>query len=204
MALRRVTGERVSSELDWFFRRDGSMFAVSDVSVPIEMPEGRGAVVAFTDIDNRLRAERALREHEAVLAGQQASLRRVATLVAGGATSAEVFSAIAKGVAAGRLGGQVIARIRSHGPRISSARHSLTARHTRKRRGRLETSGAETAALRLIAAVGRAAQLASGRTVGPRAAATRAAHVVLVACRGVSCRRTYRSFRSRLRQAVSP
>jgi signal transduction histidine kinase len=99
MALPRATGERVSSDLDWFFRRDGSMFAVSYFSVPIEMPEGRGAVVAFTDIDDRLRTERALREHDAILAGQQGSLRRVATLVAGGATSAEVFSAIAKEVA---------------------------------------------------------------------------------------------------------
>ena len=102
MLLPRSTGERVSSDLDWFSRRDGSMFAVSYVSVPIEMPEGRGAVVAFTDIDDRMRAERSLREHEAVLAGQQASLRRVATLVAGGASSADVFSAIAQEV------GQVI------------------------------------------------------------------------------------------------
>ena len=51
MLLPRSTGERVSSDLDWFFRRDGSMFAVSYLSVPIEMPQGRGAVVAFTDID---------------------------------------------------------------------------------------------------------------------------------------------------------
>jgi PAS domain S-box-containing protein len=99
MLLPRTTGERVSSDLDWFFRRDGSMFAVSYVSVPIVMPEGRGAVVAFTDIDDRMRAERTLREHDAVLATQQASLRRVATLVAGGATSAEVLSAIAREVA---------------------------------------------------------------------------------------------------------
>ena len=99
MLLPRTTGERVSSDLDWFVRRDGSMFAVSYLSVPIEMPEGRGAVVAFTDIDDRMRAERSLREHDAVLAAEQASLRRVATLVAGGATSAEVFSAIAREVA---------------------------------------------------------------------------------------------------------
>jgi PAS domain S-box-containing protein len=99
MLLPRTTGERVSSDLDWFFRRDGSMFAVSYLSVPIDMPEGRGAVVAFTNIDDRMRAERSLREHDAVLAAQQASLRRVATLVARGATSAEVFSAIAREVA---------------------------------------------------------------------------------------------------------
>ena len=56
MRLPRATGETVRSELDWFFRRDGSMFPVSYVSVPIELPEGRGAVVAFTDIEDRLRA----------------------------------------------------------------------------------------------------------------------------------------------------
>ena len=40
MLLPRTTGDTVASELDWFFRRDGSMFPVSYVSVPIEMPAG--------------------------------------------------------------------------------------------------------------------------------------------------------------------
>src|SRR5262249_54445390 len=57
MLLPRTTGETVTSELDWFFRRDGSMFPVSYVSVPIEMADGRGAVVAFTDIEERRRTE---------------------------------------------------------------------------------------------------------------------------------------------------
>ena len=99
MLLPRTTGEVVRSDLDWFFRRDGSMFPVSYVSVPLEMPEGRGAVVAFHDIEDRLRADEVLREQEAILTAQQAALRRVATLVAGGAASAEVFAAIAKEVA---------------------------------------------------------------------------------------------------------
>jgi PAS domain S-box-containing protein len=99
MLLPRTTGETISSDLDWFFRRNGSMFPVSYVSVPIEMPEGRGAVVAFTDIEDRVRGEELLREHDAILAAQAASLRRVATLVAGGAESAEVFAAIAREVA---------------------------------------------------------------------------------------------------------
>ena len=38
MLLPLATGETVTSELDWFVRRDGSMFPVSYVSVPIEMP----------------------------------------------------------------------------------------------------------------------------------------------------------------------
>ena len=93
-----ATGATVTSELDWFVRRDGSTFPVSYVSVPIDLQEGRGAVVVFTDIEDRLRTEEVLREHDAVLAAQQASLRRVAMLVAGGAASADVFAAIAREV----------------------------------------------------------------------------------------------------------
>ena len=99
MLLPRATGETVETELDWFFRRDGSMFPVSYVSAPIQMPDGRGAVVAFTDIEDRLRAERSLREHDAVLAAREGSLQRIATLVAGGAASPELFAAIAREVA---------------------------------------------------------------------------------------------------------
>jgi PAS domain S-box-containing protein len=98
MLLPRSTGETVSRDLDWFFRRDGSMFPVSYVSAPIELHDGRGAVVAFTDIEDRVRAERRLREHDAALAAQQASLRRVATLIEGGAVSEDVFAAIAREV----------------------------------------------------------------------------------------------------------
>jgi PAS domain S-box-containing protein len=98
MLLPRKTGETVRSELDWFFRRDGSMFPVSYVSAPIRTAQGRGAVVAFTDIEQRLGAEEALRKREADLAEQQAALRRVAALVAGDAASAEVFAAVAREV----------------------------------------------------------------------------------------------------------
>jgi PAS domain S-box-containing protein len=94
-----TTGESVTSELDWFFRSDGSMFRVSYVSAPLDMPEGRGAVVAFTDIEDRLRAERVLHERDEMLAAQQTSLQRLAALVAGGAASADVFAAIAREVA---------------------------------------------------------------------------------------------------------
>ncbi|MDX6584437.1 MAG: hypothetical protein QOI10_3621, partial [Solirubrobacterales bacterium] len=40
MHLPRATGQTVARDLDWFFRRDGSMFPVSYVSVPIGLPEG--------------------------------------------------------------------------------------------------------------------------------------------------------------------
>jgi GAF domain-containing protein len=91
-----ATGETVRSELDWFLRRDGSMFPVSYVSAPVAMTQGRGAVVAFADIEDRRRAQQVLREHDAVLVEQQASLRRVAAIVAEGTASAEVFAVIAR------------------------------------------------------------------------------------------------------------
>jgi signal transduction histidine kinase len=94
MCLPPATGGTVTSDLDWFVRRDGSKFPVSYVSVPIDMPTGRLAVVTFTDAEDRLREERLRREHETILVAQ----RRIATLVAGGAPPAEVFAAIAEQV----------------------------------------------------------------------------------------------------------
>ncbi len=99
LRLPQTTGETVRRDLDWFCRRDGSMFPVSYVSAPLELREGRGAVVAFDDIEDRLRVERVLREHDEVLAAQEGALRRIASLVAGGAASPEVFAAIAREVA---------------------------------------------------------------------------------------------------------
>jgi signal transduction histidine kinase len=94
MRLPPATGGTVASDLDWFVRRDGSKFPVSYVSVPIDMPTGHLAVITFSDAEDRLRAERLRREHEAILVAQ----RRIATLVAGGAPPAEVFAAIAEQV----------------------------------------------------------------------------------------------------------
>jgi PAS domain S-box-containing protein len=53
---------------EWFVRRDGSMFPVSYTASPIETAKGLGAVVAFSDIEERHRAEESLREREAILA----------------------------------------------------------------------------------------------------------------------------------------
>lgn len=96
MLLPRKTGETVTSDLDWFFRRDGSMFPVSYATAPLELEGGRGAVVAFTDIEARLHSEEDLRQREARLADQHAALRRVATLVMRQASETEIFSAIAE------------------------------------------------------------------------------------------------------------
>jgi PAS domain S-box-containing protein len=62
----RMTGETIRMEEDWFFRKDGAMFPVSYTSAPIELPSGRGAVVAFSDIAERRRVEQALRESDVV------------------------------------------------------------------------------------------------------------------------------------------
>jgi PAS domain S-box-containing protein len=53
---------------EWFVRRDGSMFPISYTASPVETANGTGAVVAFSDIEERRRAEQALREREEILA----------------------------------------------------------------------------------------------------------------------------------------
>jgi len=111
----RQTGETVHSDDEWFVRRDGSMFPIAWWSAPIDTPGGRGAVLAFTDITERLASEKAVRERDAAeiraaesraaqqrnleLADQQAALRRVATLVARGASPSEVFAAVSNELA---------------------------------------------------------------------------------------------------------
>jgi PAS domain S-box-containing protein len=76
MLLPRKTGETIHSDEDWFFRRDGTMFPVSYWSAPIDTPQGRGAVVAFSDIEEQRKAERALRERD--IAEARASEARAA------------------------------------------------------------------------------------------------------------------------------
>ena len=61
MLLPRTTGQAIHSE-DWLVRRDGSLFPVEYWSAPIDMPSGRGAVLAFTDVSDRRRTEHALLE----------------------------------------------------------------------------------------------------------------------------------------------
>ncbi|HUA46049.1 MAG TPA: PAS domain-containing sensor histidine kinase [Solirubrobacteraceae bacterium] len=72
----RATGETVHAEEDWFFRRDGTMFPVSYWSAPIDTPNGRGAVLAFTNTEEQRRVERAERERD--IAQARASEARAA------------------------------------------------------------------------------------------------------------------------------
>jgi PAS domain S-box-containing protein len=74
MLLPRQTGETIHSNEDWFIRRDGTMFPVSYWSAPIETPQGRGAVVAFTDVEEQRKAERAVRERD-IAAAREAEAR---------------------------------------------------------------------------------------------------------------------------------
>jgi PAS domain S-box-containing protein len=80
MQLPRTTGQIVARDLDWFYRRDGSKFPVSYALLPIELPEGRGTIVTFADIEDSLRGEQALGGRDAVLGACEDSLRRIATL----------------------------------------------------------------------------------------------------------------------------
>jgi PAS domain S-box-containing protein len=76
----RQTGETIHGDDEWFVRRDGSMVPIAWWSAPIDIPGGRGAVFAFTDISERLAAEKALRERDAAeirAAASQAAQRRI-------------------------------------------------------------------------------------------------------------------------------
>lgn len=66
LALPPTSGQTVHGQ-DWFVRKDGSVIPVEYWSVPIGIPGGHGSVVAFTDLSERLRTERTLRERDAIL-----------------------------------------------------------------------------------------------------------------------------------------
>ena len=63
-----LEGVSTTSGEEWFVRRDGSVFPVAYTASPIETASGTGAVIAFTDIEERRHAEQALREREEILA----------------------------------------------------------------------------------------------------------------------------------------
>jgi PAS domain S-box-containing protein len=73
----RVTGETVRVELDWFVRRDGSFVPVSYASAPVTTPEGRGAVVVFRDVSERLAAEEVAGSRARIVEATDAERRRI-------------------------------------------------------------------------------------------------------------------------------
>ena len=78
----RATGETVRMELDWFTRKDGRMVPVAYSSAPLATDQGRGAVVVFRDVSERLASEESRRreaEERARAEELQASRTRILT-----------------------------------------------------------------------------------------------------------------------------
>jgi PAS domain S-box-containing protein len=76
----RQTGQTVHSEDECFVHRDGSMIPIAWWSAPIDLPGGLGAVLTFSDISERLAAQKVLRERDAAevrAAESQAAQRRI-------------------------------------------------------------------------------------------------------------------------------
>jgi len=73
----RVSGEVVRVELDWFVRRDGSFVPVSYASAPLTTPDGRGAVVVFRDVSERLAADAVAGSRARIVAATDAERRRI-------------------------------------------------------------------------------------------------------------------------------
>ena len=73
----RATGETVRVDLDWFVRRDGTS-PVGYASAPMETPDGRGAVVVFRDLTERLNADEVAASRARIVAATDAERRRSA------------------------------------------------------------------------------------------------------------------------------
>jgi PAS domain S-box-containing protein len=95
----RILGRRLELTA---MRADGTEFPAELTVTRLRAPNGPGFIGFVRDITERLSAEEELRAARArfeVIANEQAALRRVATLVAGQATSEELFAAVAREVA---------------------------------------------------------------------------------------------------------
>ena len=60
----RRAGRTLQDSEDWLVRKDGSIVRVTYSSAPFELPDGLGSVTAFTDVEERLRAEQAARDRD--------------------------------------------------------------------------------------------------------------------------------------------
>ncbi len=60
----RVNGEVLQEFEDWLVRKDGSFIPVAYSSAPFQLPSGLGCVIAFSDVEQRRRAEQAARERD--------------------------------------------------------------------------------------------------------------------------------------------
>jgi PAS domain S-box-containing protein len=73
----RVSGDIVRVELDWFIRRDGAFVPVSYASAPMATPDGRGAVVVFRDVSERLAAEEVSLSRARIIQAADEERRRI-------------------------------------------------------------------------------------------------------------------------------
>ena len=60
----RLSGQSHQEDESWLVRKDGSILRIAYSTAPFDLPEGRGAVTAFTDIEAHLEAEQAARERD--------------------------------------------------------------------------------------------------------------------------------------------
>jgi signal transduction histidine kinase len=67
----------VRVELDWFLRSDGTFVPVSYASAPMAAEGGRGAVVVFRDVSDRLAAEEVAGSRARIVAATDAERRRI-------------------------------------------------------------------------------------------------------------------------------
>jgi len=60
----RHAGATSQDSESWLVRKDGSILPIAYSTAPFELPDGLGAVTAFTDIESHLEAERIARERD--------------------------------------------------------------------------------------------------------------------------------------------
>jgi PAS domain S-box-containing protein len=71
VAQARHAGETQQENQSWLVRKDGSILRIAYSTAPFDLPEGRGAVTAFTDVEAQLEAERVARERDVAEARAQ-------------------------------------------------------------------------------------------------------------------------------------
>jgi len=60
----RESGASVQDREDWLVRKDGSVLRIAYSSAPFDLPDGRGSVTAWTDMEEQLAAEHAERQRD--------------------------------------------------------------------------------------------------------------------------------------------
>ena len=87
----RLTGGTRQEHESWLVRKDGSILPIAYSTAPFDLPEGRGSVTAFTDIEAHLEAEHAARERDVAAArAAEADAARRRTIEAADAARAQL------------------------------------------------------------------------------------------------------------------